>query len=268
MVRRTTGWNEREYGREKWPAIDAAIERAIAAGERELARVVAIVSRQERDLEALAPQFTCIAGSRLELPAAVAHGAHDALIVECVVAACRPSTGLVVELGAGWGRNLAAVWLAGGPASARYVAAEVTGAGRRAAARLASLAAFDLEVISYDFERPSTLGLPQADHAVVFTCHGIGQVPRLPEEAITSIAAVASTVTCVHVEPFGWQIVGDPDAEPARYAERHDYNRNLWQRLQAAESAGEITIDRVVADAVGVNPAHPSSLVVWHAPAG
>jgi hypothetical protein len=58
-----------------------------------------------------------------------------------------------------------------------------------------------------------------------------------------------------------------PDEQtPSRaYAERNDYNRNLWSRLQAEDAAGRIRLETVVPDAVGLNPQHPTSLVTWTA---
>jgi hypothetical protein len=269
-VERTSAWNEREYGREKWPAVEQIIARTVAGGERNLARVVAKTAREERRLlaDALSPRLTCMSGTRIELPAAVAMAAHEALVVESVIAACAPDTELVVELGAGWACNLANVWLRGGPPAARYVAGEVTQAGRRAAERIAALhPEFDLQAVPFDLLEPDIdLGRPAAQ-AVVFTCHGIAAVPMVPEAAIDSIIAVAREVKCIHVEPIGWQIREDLDAESAQYALHHDYNRNLWSVLRAAEAEGKLALERVELDVVGANPLHSSSLVVWHAAA-
>jgi hypothetical protein len=48
-----------------------------------------------------------------------------------------------------------------------------------------------------------------------------------------------------------------------QYAIANDYNRNLVDLLEARQAAGSIRIVQFLQDVVGINPANPSSLIVW-----
>lgn len=263
-VVRDADWIDREYGQEKWPAVGEMVEEELARGERELDRVVARVARREflvgRDM--LAPLPVVIAGQRLSAPGCIGFGAYQSAITELVIASCRVDTDVVVELGAGWGRNVLKIFAAGGPRDARYVSAEPTEAGRRVAARLAELEpALRLETVPFDFREPR-LDLGPSKHAVVFTVFSVEQVADLEENALESIRSLASRVTCLHFEPIGWQ--GDPGAREEReYSERHDYNRNLVSLVESFADRGLIHDVALHRDVVGMNPVHAMSLLSW-----
>jgi hypothetical protein len=267
-VRRDRAWVEREYGAEKWPRVRDALA---AAPEGEApSRVIAAVERAEHGAATgLEATERVVDGRRVRLPTPAALAAGAGLVVGAVLGACRPDTGLVLELGSGWGRNLARVWLEGGPADADYVAAEFTAAGRAATAELARrLPAQRLRARAFDYHAPDLADLRRdTGHAVVFTVHSLEQIPHVTPALLDAIAAVAPAVTVVHVEPVGWQLPGAEDrtGSSAGYARRHDYNRDLLAVLEAAQAAGRLTIDATLPEVIGVNPDNASSVVVWSA---
>ncbi|MDP2710635.1 MAG: hypothetical protein Q8O56_05405 [Solirubrobacteraceae bacterium] len=263
---------EREYGEQKWPAVQRLVEREIeaegtAAG---LARIHArVVRAYAHPGDGLEPHDAILEGAPLTLPRSLAFGALQAMAVEAVLDACTPQTDLVVELGSGWGWHILGTWLAGGPRDALYVGAELTEAGRQTAARLAGL---DPELrfrsLEFDYEAPSLAALGRAREAVVFTGHSIEQLPELSPAVIDAIADLAETVTCLHFEPVGWQVGGHARQGSSReYAEQHGYNRNLVALVRDAERAGRLRIDAVRPELMGVNPRNATTLVAWHSPA-
>ena len=264
-VVRDADWITREYGREKWPAIERLVDE-VAAREDDLLRIVSEVARHERYPGGpLEPVEAVFGGARAEVPAAVARGGYQALIVDTVLAQCSADTDLVVELGSGWGRNLLLAWLAGGPRRARYVAAEYTAAGRRVASRLGSLApGLDLASIPFDYRAPD-LGLVGAGRrALVFTAHSVEQIAHLPGSVIDRVRGLAEDVTCVHFEPVGWQFRDRAlEGSSEGYAAEHDYSANLASLLQERARAGELELLDVIPEAVGVNPANATTVVVW-----
>ncbi len=268
-VSRTAAWIDREYGREKWPAIERFIDEAIAAeGPRpDLARVIRTVSRHERGWGGAAaePAQVALNGVVTAAPRAAAVGAYLTVIPEVVVDACRDNGAeLIVDIGSGWGQHLLTVWLAGGPRHATYVAAEYTEAGRRAAARLAALASeISFRAVPFDLHAPDLSVLGTVSSAVVLTVHAIEQAPSVDAAFFDAVLGLAPVVRGVHFEPIGWQMRPGEDTASRAYAERNDYNRNLWSLLRAEADGGRIRIDTVVADAVGLNPQHPTSLVTW-----
>jgi hypothetical protein len=208
---------------------------------------------------------TVVSGTAVQMPQSAAFGAQHGLIVDTVASACTPDTDLIVELGAGWARYLLSLWTSGGPVDATYVAAEYTEAGRRASERLAGIAPeLRFRSIPFDYTDPRLDALPAAEEAVIFSVSSVEQVPRLPESLFPTLAGMARRVTALHFEPVGWQIDPSPRAASSReYAERHDYSRDLVERLRAADAAGTIELDLSLVDVIGTNRQNAVSLVSW-----
>jgi len=264
-VTRSTEWVEREYGDEKWPAIEGAIAEVCAAegSAPDPARVVAQVARAEMGVLP-AESDMIVNGHPERLSLSLATGAYQSLVVETVLSHCTPETDLVVELGSGWGRNLMCLWLAGGPAGARYVAAEFTETGRRASAQLAALTpAMSFAALPFDYRAPDLTALAPGRTAVVFTAHSIEQVSELPDVLIEAIAGTAASITCVHFEPVGWQIDDSLAGSSREYARHHDYNLNLVELLGRHADARTISVDGIQAEHIGLNPDNATSVVTW-----
>jgi hypothetical protein len=243
------------------------VDEEVAAGGS-LPQVVARVARREyrAGATALAEREAVFDGRRVRVPGPVATWGYQGLIVETVADLCEAETDLVVELGAGWGRNLFLLWTLGGPPRARYVAAEYTESGCRAAGRLAELEpSLDFATVRFDYHAPRLEGLAGARHAVVFSAHSVEQVPELPSAVVELVRSLAPRVSCVHFEPVGWQLDDDGAGEGStgHYATEHDYNRNLVSLLREQEQAGLVELVSLRAEAVGVNPANATTVVGW-----
>lgn len=262
---------DREYGREKWPAVERMVADEIAAERepRRLSRVMGRVARwQWAGEDPLAMHDSVAGGLRVQLPRQSAYGAQRYMIMEVLIRACSERTELVVELGSGWGWHVLSLWLGGGPRDALYVGAEYTVPGRRAAAALAAIEPeLRFKSLAFDYNSSAEgLGeLGRRREAVVFTQHSVEQIPQVPTDLIDAIRGVADRVTCVHFEPIGWQLGNEGREGSSReYAEQHDYNRNLVEVLRQAEREGRIAIEATAPEIVGVNPGNSTSVIVWH----
>jgi hypothetical protein len=117
-------------------------------------------------------------------------------------------TETVVEFGAGYGRNL--FWIDAlirhiRP-DLRYVACELTNAGRDATRRLASLRPeMNIEVVTFDYRAPDYRFLRQHQKTVAFSVASIEQVTTLPARFFQGLLDVDADVTVAHYEPVGWQ---------------------------------------------------------------
>jgi acyl carrier protein len=269
-VRRTREWIEREYGREKWPAIERVIEKEYGEEpDAGLARLLGrVAGSQWRDGDALAVRQFAAGRGAVELPLAGAHGAAQGIILDVVADACTERTDLIAELGAGWGWHILTLWAKGGPRQASYVAAEYTAAGRRAAARLGGLdPRLRFSAVPFDYNAPSLDG-GGARHAVVFSVHSIEQIPYVTPSVFDAIRGLAPRVTCVHFEPVGWQVEGhDRSGSSSAYAEHHDYNRNLVAAVRAEAAAGRLVLDALVPDLFGVNASNATTVIRWRSEA-
>ena len=246
-----------------WAGVEETLRAVLASGERDLSRVVRRVEAQWRSTNTEPADGTSF-GNAVTLPQTSLIGGRRDLIVRVLLESATPRTSMVVELGAGWGNNLADLYLWGGP-KVPYYALEPTGSGRSCATLLAELAPeLDLVALPFDYERPS-YDLPRDnEHVLVLTCMSIEQITELRREALTGLFDLGASLTVVHFEPLGWQIRGDAESSKARqYARHRGYNTNLWPLLVELADAGELTIDRVVPDMIGHKRKEPSSLVVW-----
>ena len=265
-VVRDASWVEREYGREKWPAVLQKVRAEIARGESSLSRILATITRAEWGAPHYHPMTAVALGERVSLPASLAwHGSY-ALVAEAVIAACHDRTQAVIDLGCGWGRSLFDIWLRGGPRLATYHALEFTAAGLDCVTALAALEpALSIRTAQFDFQHPDFSFLPaKLEHAVVFSVSSLHQAPLVDERALRAILEIAQTVDCLHFEQVGWQIeAGGHRAADRDYALRNDYNRNLWDVITHLRNAGEIELVDVQPDLVGTQAVYPLSLVHW-----
>ena len=266
-VQRTAEWVEREYGQEKWPAVEAAIREEIAREPEPagLARVHARVVRRQYGRDPLERVGAVFEGREVQVPPGVSIAAVSQLLRDVVLDRCTPETDLVVELGSGWGWHVVATWLGGGPRDALYVGAEYTEAGRRCADLLASLEpGLRFRSLAFDYNEPDLSDVAGAREAVVFTGHSIEQIPYVRPALFDAILSLAPRVTCVHLESAGWQLDGrDSPCSSREYAERHDYSRNLVEQVRQQEAAGRLVVDAALPNVVGVNPRNATTVSVW-----
>jgi hypothetical protein len=269
-VIRTREWVELEYGQRKWPEVKKLLEAAIDAepAPANLARVVNSVVRWEYP-EPLRMSQGIVDGRPVQAPESLFYGGVLNFIVNAVIAACTPETELIVELGSGWGRNLASTWLAGGPRDARYVAAEFTQAGREASDVLAGIdPGFRLQSLAFDYNSPDLSALERVGDAVVFTVHSLEQIAHVNPSLFEEIRALGDRVRCLHFEPVGFQVhEGTREGSSRRYALEHGYSLDLVDNLRAAEDAGRLVVEDLASEVVGTNPANSTTYVRWSAPA-
>jgi hypothetical protein len=263
---RDAAWIDREYGRDKWPAVRRKIDATIATGERSLSRILAILARWEWGCPGLESAPAIALGAPVRLPASLAWHGFYAAVAEAVISACCEDTRIVADLGCGWGRSLFDVWLRGGPREATYHALEFTQAGLDCVAMLAALEpGMPVRAARFDFQNPDFSSLPQGlEHAVVFTVSSVHQVPMIEKNALRAIARIAEKVDCLHFEQIGWQIAPRTQTNADReYALRNHYNQNLWDVLTRLRDDREIALVKVDADLFGMQAVYPMSLVHW-----
>lgn len=274
----------------QWAQIGLMIGVIIKSGETDLARVTHKLHRDfkkilymgRRDAGNPAPgpmdpfgfpltKQVSMAGEILEVP----YFASINPVVEWVfnVLEQNPDVDAVCELGAGWGRNLFNLYLAGIDRSLPLYCGEITESGRDAAGRLEQLDDdIDFNIFHFDFLNPDLtplkgLGLK---HILFFTRHSIEQVPEIGEEPFEEILSCASKVTCLHFEPFGFQIEtpvsgpeGDVSRKHAQFMENRGWNRNLYPTLSRLEEAGRLELRFTIKNVIGDDPSNPTSIALW-----
>ncbi len=263
-------WIEREYNDEKFALISDVIESAIDKHETDLSRVIWQVIRDFRNHAGPEMMPTIYDGKEVQVPRIAMWEAYHGSVSEILMAATTDETDIIAELGSGWGLYLFQLWLRGAPKDARYFGFEYTKNGRTATNRLGELdPKLRIKGVPYDFYQPdySAAG-SKGCHALVYTCTAIEQIPQLPVEAIAKTLELADKVTGIHLEPVGWQfrhhlqrksLAGSSSA----YAEKNDYNRNLWQVLEQLQTQGLIKIEESKPDLLGSGQTNCLSYLKW-----
>jgi len=132
--------------------------------------------------------------------------AQDARFRDAVAAAVDPTVDAVVELGCGWGRNLAALAARLDRADLLYIGAEQSHSGRAAAERLmAKPGGGRFQAAPFDFYTPDFSFLASLKNPVIFTCAALEQIAVLPPAFFIRLADAAPGAKLILFEPFGWQ---------------------------------------------------------------
>jgi hypothetical protein len=271
---RDRAWVEREYNREKYPRILEAARRALSAGERDLPRIVGQVCAQERGNMTLSMhRDAVIDGKIVQAPLLFSVAGISGFIVEALAEACSADTQTVIELGAGWGRNLFLLHLSGRiAAKTDLYALEFAETARMAGTLIANTVPnLPFKAAGFDYHAPDYGAIPPSDAPTVMaTIHSIEQIPQLKRDVFLNLLARRPNLRGIHLEPVSFQIPADrrsmrPAQTSAAYAETHDYNRNLWTVLSKLEAENLIEIEEVVPDILGLNPSNAASLILWRA---
>jgi hypothetical protein len=202
-------------------------------------------------------------GQSLLLPA---YADIKGIAAEWVIDMVEDGCDAIVELGCGFGRNLFNIHLAGGPRGIPYFAAEYTESGRELAGVLAALEpAIDMRVAPFDHGAADLSFLEGCKRPLVFTCHSIEQIKDLPADYFQILAGAAPEVTCLHFEPFGFQL-GDDDTYSKRQREMftdRGWNQNFLAMLQQAANDGTVKVSHIFKDIIPNEASSPTSVAIW-----
>ncbi len=173
-----------------------------------------------------------------------------------------PKNKTIVELGAGWGRNLFRFFSDG--IADRIVGAEFTKEGVAAGRKIAEKYNVPGAFYHFDYNNPNKKLLPELKDTVVFTHNSIEQIPCL-KSAFIEFLIQAKPAVIIHFEPVYeyrtkntlhhllWK----------RYTELNDYNRNLLTLLKEMEKRKKIKIVKEEPHLLGLNAFNPGSFIIW-----
>jgi len=174
----------------------------------------------------------------------------------------------IIELGCGYGRNLFEIFFNGGPRDVPYFGGELTESGVAIARELAALEPrMDATFFRFDHLKPDLSALPPMDRALVMTVHSLEQVKHIAPEFFLAVSGIARAVSCLHFEPFGFQVA---DLGPATGAHREfmvnsGWNQNFAAALaQASRQYGLKTSFIATELFLPIGADNPTSLAIWH----
>lgn len=223
---------------------------------------------------------------------------NDSRLVDAVVASVTDSTQAVIEMGCGWGRNLAGAALDIERRDITFVGLEPSESGRECTKGLLSKdPTIQHRTGHFDFYNADFSLIEDFDDIVIFSCAAIEQVTLLDPKFIDQVLAIADKVTLIFYEPIGWQrtidhqrfgahqilteimgnvpvtefhqskyifemMDGAVDANAVSWAVICRYNLNLLSMIQNAISRGVVDLKSADYEIFGLNPLNPYSLFV------
>ena len=202
-------------------------------------------------------------GKKLLLPA---YADLSVIVANWIVDLIDEDCSGIAELGSGYGRNLFNIHYLGGPVGIPYYANEYTESGQALASLLASLdGSIDLRVNHFDHTAVDLRFVDDSNHLFAFTCHSIEQVAEIPESYFEDLARSTEKLTCIHFEPFGFQISADNpySVRQEKIFKERGWNTNFFDVLKTAASSRTINLTHVYKDIIPNEEISPTSVAIW-----
>ena len=179
----------------------------------------------------------------------------------------------IVELGSGYGANLFELHYAGCPRGIELHSAEPAPDLRRVTDLLVTLdPAVRIATHPFDFRDPDLGFLTGRDSILFFTHMSVMFVPEIGEAAFLAMMATAPRVTCIHLEPVGWQLAAGQYAASVgqrQVALQKMFNQDLIPVLQGLHNAGRLQVTGIYKDVMcDRDRAHTLSVAVWQSREG
>lgn len=174
----------------------------------------------------------------------------------------------IIELGSGFCQNLVKLHYLGIPKLPLY-GLEYTTSGVDCGNMLATLAStLKLESLPFDYNAPDFTALKGLfSNVFVFTKHSIEQVPLISSHLLTEISRIADQVTCMHLEPFGFQVFGTEqtciDNQQKQFFKEKGWNTNLALVLLKEFLEDSINLTYLNKHVFGGDFSNPTSLAIW-----
>jgi predicted DNA-binding ArsR family transcriptional regulator len=176
----------------------------------------------------------------------------------------------IVELGSGFGENLIELYYRGGPRNIPYYSAESTRSGNSFTEMLVSLNPdLPIKAVHFDYKKPNFSFLKEKENVLFFSSHSIEQVKEIDETLFRLMSESAKRVTCIHFEPFGFQMDTDVDekGEASKlqehvFKEKH-WNMNFAPTLMSCHKKGDLKITFMAKNVMGTQLGNPTSMAIW-----
>ena len=177
----------------------------------------------------------------------------------------------IVELGSGWGRNLFHYLSTYDLSNVDIYSGEYTESGMEAQKYLkdkffckANMSIFHFDYNDSDlfFQRLNK----KYNKILYLTFWSIEQITYLNDKLFYNMLCSAENVSCIHVEPVGWQITAVSIMKENITGNRKYYNKNLYKKLSDLVKLNKIRISNISLDYFNLGSAAEScgTLIEWH----
>lgn len=173
----------------------------------------------------------------------------------------------IIELGAGYGRNLFILDKILNQPKVKYHSAEYTKSGRELSEMLATkfMPKMNFKTHFLDHKEPDFSFLKDSKKALIFSCHSIEQVPKTPNDYYEKLARSGPEITGIHLEPFGFQMEEETDIlDPHhQFSLERKFNLNLYKTLKNSNKLNIINLHSCKRDIAFTQAEKPTSIAIW-----
>lgn len=177
----------------------------------------------------------------------------------------------IVELGSGFGRNIYYYASKLLDKNYNFYMGEYTQGGI-SAANLIKDKFFKnkkIKINHFDYNNSDTffeqLKMEKKHNSILFsTFWSIEQITVLKKEVIENMLSLSNNISCIHIEPIGWQISEKSIMKEDKTDFRKYYNKNLYSILKELENENKIKIDEIKLDFFNFgDPESCGTLIKW-----
>lgn len=90
-------------------------------------------------------------------------------------------------------------------------------------------------------------------------------VDKIPDDYFETLAGAAENVTCIHFEPFGFQVSTNNPISKGQEKFVHDrhWNTNFVQVLEKSRANKMINVEFLATDLFAIDKSSPTSIAIW-----
>ena len=160
---------------------------------------------------------------------------------------------LIIELGSGWGRNIFYYLSKYDLSNINIISGEYTESGCEAQKFIKNkfYNKNNLEIYNFDYNNSDDFFKninKKYKNILVLTFWSIEQVTNLNDTFFKNILSIGDNITCIHIEPVGWQVSENSLMKENKSGYRHYYNKNLFNKLKELENNNIIEINKIILD--------------------
>ncbi len=175
------------------------------------------------------------------------------------------NTEVIIELGAGWGRNLFALYMNKNIKNIDLIMSEVTNSGREICSVISKH--YNIPIVNtyfnyYDWhDLIKLIKNKKYKNICVYTSHSIEQITLLDKQLFYDFLNIDDIISLkfTHIEPVGFQIHGNK-----QFTGKAEYNQNLNTILSDLSNNNKIKITYVNPDCFSIGSMNTcSSVIQW-----
>ena len=178
----------------------------------------------------------------------------------------------IIELGAGFGRNMYYYSSLIQDISSSIYIGEYTPGGIHTAKYIKNKYFSDKMINIFHFDYNNSDGFfenikmkEKLSNVLITSFWSIEQITLLQPKLFDNILNMAEKVTCIHIEPIGWQVDPKSIMKENKTGFRSYYNKNLYSSLLNLQKQNKIVISNVVVDFFNFgDPESCGTLIEWH----